>query len=121
MQDADELDSAVSRIALRYRSRVMDGQLHKTARLEALATGLLLADVLDVTHSEQLKILSEGKPVLGQDSASIGISHGGDLAVLAVADGAQGQIGVDVERIEFWGSAVLTGDISASPTLPLFS
>lgn len=47
MQDTDELDSAVSRIAPRYRSRVMDWQLHKTARLEALATGLLLADVLD--------------------------------------------------------------------------
>lgn len=65
------------------------------ARYRMAAAGLLLRAVLGVISDEQLVYDACGKPSLAAaGGAAFSLSHGGDLAVLAVGDAA---LGVDAE------------------------
>lgn len=92
-------DRLTKKVAERYRRRYEDVRAPQGTRYESLATGLLLATVLAVHRDRQLVIDAYGKPALADASSSISISHGGDVAVLAVSARPQERIGVDVEPI----------------------
>ena len=83
-----------------YAERVRNVRMRSDERFEALATGLLLRQVLGIDRDDQLTYGEFGKPELADGSAYISISHGGDVAAVAVAPIACGPIGLDVERIE---------------------
>lgn len=91
---------AQSEIAEKYASKAQNEKLPLESRLENLATGLLLARVLGVTHNNQLITQQNGKPALANGNAQISISHGGTYVALAVASPQVGPIGVDIEPIK---------------------
>lgn len=78
-----------------------DETLPQASRLEALSSGLLYSAILGVTRRNQLSFGSFGKPLLSSlEGPSFNMSHGGGLAVLAVANEAyEDSIGVDVEAV----------------------
>ncbi len=73
-------------------------------KLWIAAAGLLLAKYLDVKEDSQLAYNKYGRPYLVNDPRKFSISHGGNLAVLAVADF---DIGVDVEREDRFAASVM--------------
>lgn len=91
-------------IAQRYASRAVNEGLPITSRREAVGVGLLLHDVLNVIDDAQLTCSAFGKIELAEGRGpSISISHGGDVAVLAVSDAPRsvgGPIGADIESID---------------------
>ena len=65
-------------------------------RLHCAAAGLLLRRVLGVTADEQLRKNEHGRPELTGESPCFNLSHGGNYAVLAVADYP---VGADIEPV----------------------
>lgn len=97
-------------VAGRYRSRALDSALPVMARAEALASGLLLAGVLNISDDGQLEFDAAGKPRIAHGGPAFSLSHGGSLAVLAVsapesAGDDAADIGVDVEPIASYNQA----------------
>lgn len=79
------------------------------ARLRSAAAGLLLRHVLDVTEDGRLQYGENGRPFL-PDGPEFSLTHGGDLAALAVCDAP---VGVDAEprgrsMQQYYMSGVLT-------------
>ncbi len=82
------------------RRRAAENRRHESARLRAIAAGLLLRDVLGVREDADLVCNEFGKPALAAGSPWFNLSDGGDWAALAVADLP---IGVDLEPLrEDW-------------------
>jgi 4'-phosphopantetheinyl transferase len=70
------------------------------ARARASMRTLLGAYVRQSPQELVFRYGAHGKPSLGNGSpVHFNLSHSGDVAVLAVADAALGEVGVDVERI----------------------
>ena len=65
-------------------------------RLHCVAAGLLLRRVLGVTADEQLRKNEHGRPELTGEDPCFNLSHGGNYAVLAVAERP---VGVDIEPV----------------------
>jgi 4'-phosphopantetheinyl transferase len=70
------------------------------ARARASMRTLLGAYLRQPPHDFVFRYGAHGKPSLGAESpVSFNLSHSADVAVLAVADAALGEIGIDIERI----------------------
>lgn len=106
-------------IAPHYAVRVQNTRMNLNERLEALTTGLLLRHVLGINNDDQLIFGEFGKPELADGSAYISISHGGDVAAVAVAPIACGPIGLDVERIESYNRPAAQRVLATSEFLRL--
>ncbi len=82
------------------RRRAAENRRHESARLRAIAAGLLLHDVLGVRDDADLVCNEFGKPALAAGRPWFNLSDGGDWAALAVADFP---VGVDLEPLrEDW-------------------
>lgn len=85
----------LTQIAPCYVEKHRGAKIKKDAEQE-LAAGYLLKLCLGINRDEQLTYNAYSKPSLASEEAFFNLSHSGDYVVLAIADG---NIGVDVERI----------------------
>ena len=72
-------------------------------QVRCLVAGLLLRKVCGVTDDSQLYFGEQGKPYLKNGDTYFNISHSGDYVVLVTANG---EIGVDIEKIASADNAV---------------
>lgn len=89
----EALEKRCGGIAPRYLEKA-EKTKERTAKLQELAVGMLLAEVLDVHRNEDLYLSEFGKPALC-DGPEFSISHAGPYVVLAVSEEP---VGVDIEN-----------------------
>ena len=92
------LDEITPLYAQKYRRLSSAGNI--TGSLQELAAGLLLSRCLDLHEDEALKFGLHGKPELLSGDVVFNLSHSGYFVVLAVADKAVGDVGVDIEKTD---------------------
>lgn len=95
-----DLESVARGVAPMFSCALRSRKPQAGIRLE-VASGLLMARVLNVVDDSQLTYGALGKPRLSDSGAAFNLSHGGDVAALAVAQPGTGldELGVDVERV----------------------
>lgn len=92
------LDEIAPLYAQKYHRLSSAGNI--TGSLQELAAGLLLNRCLDLHEDGQLSFGLYGKPELISGDVVFNLSHSGHFVVLAVADKAVGDVGVDIESTE---------------------
>ena len=99
---SETLNSILKEIAPLYAQKYhkLSSAGNITGSLQELAAGLLLSRCLELHKDEALRFGQHGKPELVSGEAAFNLSHSGHFVVLAVADKAVGDVGVDIESAE---------------------
>jgi len=95
LENVDQNSYILQDIMPYYKTKAQKIQSRKKSLAE-LGVGVLLARVLNITTNEAIMIDEYGKPFLADEKSEIGISHAGNLVLLATSNGS---IGVDVEPL----------------------
>ena len=87
------IEDLLKNIHPRYREKYLRSKSERV-RQQALLSGLLLHQELNLTANSKLIINEYGKPSLADESWHFSLSHSGDYVILAVSDTP---VGADIE------------------------
>ena len=88
-----DIQELLKNIHPRYREKYLRSKSERV-RQQALLSGLLLHQELNLTENSNLIINEYGKPSLADQSMHFSLSHSGDYVILAVSDTP---VGADIE------------------------